>query len=115
LVFSAQLGVPRDPLLQKERNVMRKKVAMTVMALLAGALLLPADAALARGYGFGGGLHGGGFHGDRFGGRGFAGYGHSYGYGRGSYGYERDYGGRGYGYYGGYGGYGCDPYDDLGC
>jgi hypothetical protein len=46
---------------------MRKKVAIAVVALLAGAMMLPNHEALARGGGFGGdtgaGFGGGGFHG----------------------------------------------------
>ena len=34
-------GVERDSPLQQERNVMRKKWAIAVVALLAGALMLP--------------------------------------------------------------------------
>ena len=50
-------GVERDSPLQQERNVMRKKLAIAVVALLAGALMLPNHEALARGGGGGG--HGG--------------------------------------------------------
>ena len=50
-------GVERDSPLQQERNVMRKKWAIAVVALLAGALMLPNHEALARGGGGGG--HGG--------------------------------------------------------
>jgi hypothetical protein len=75
-------GVERDSPLQQERNVIRKKWAIAVVALLAGALMLPNHEALARGGGGGGhggsfgggGFHGGGlgggFHGGGFGGGG---------------------------------------------
>jgi hypothetical protein len=75
-------GVERDSPLQQESNVMTKKFAIAVVALLAGALMLPNHEALARGEGGhggdfgGGGFHGGalggGSHGGGFGGRGFS-------------------------------------------
>jgi hypothetical protein len=75
-------GVERDSPLQQESNVMTKKFAIAVVALLAGALMLPNHEALARGGGGhggdfgGGGFHGGalggGSHGGGFGGRGFS-------------------------------------------
>ncbi len=72
-------GVERNSPLQQERNVTRKKSAIAVVVLLAGALMLPNHEALARGgdgRGFGGGgahggASGGGFHGGGFAGRGF--------------------------------------------
>jgi len=69
-------GVERDSPLQQERNVMSKKWAIAVVALLAGALMLPNHEALARGGGgggHGGGFGGGGFHGGGFGGGGIHG------------------------------------------
>ena len=52
-------GVERSSPLQHERNFMRKKLAIVVVALLAGALMLPDHEALARGGGsFGGGHEG---------------------------------------------------------
>src|SRR5216683_1747054 len=126
-------------------NVMKTKLAIAAVALLAGTLMLPGQEVLARGGGGGGGGgHGGGFgggHGGGFGGGGFHGGGigggfHGGGFGGGGFhgggfggrglgGYGRSYGygrgyygyGRGYGYYGGYGGYGCDPfyYSYYGC
>jgi hypothetical protein len=74
-------GVERDSPLQQESNVMTKKFAIAVVALLAGALMLPNHEALARGEGghgdfggggFRGGALGGGSHGGGFGGRGFS-------------------------------------------
>jgi uncharacterized membrane protein len=56
-------GVERDSPLQREWNVIRKKLAIAVIALLAGALMLPYHEALARGGGGFGGGHGGGFNG----------------------------------------------------
>lgn len=87
-------GVERDSPLQQKRNVMRKKWAIAVVALLAGALMLPNHEALARGDGgFGGGhegsLGGGGFHGRALG-RGF--HGGDFGGGGNR---ERGFGGRG--------------------
>ena len=62
-------GVGRDSPSQQESNVMTKKFAIAVVALLAGALMLPNHEALARGGGeHGGGLGGGGFHGGALGG-----------------------------------------------
>jgi hypothetical protein len=61
-------GVERDSPLQQERNVMPKKLAIAVVALVTGALMLPSHEALARG---GVGLAGG--HGAGFGGIGFHG------------------------------------------
>ena len=63
-----QRGVERNSPLQHEKNVMRKKLAIAVVALLAGALMLPDHEAFARGGGgfgggYDGGLGGGGFHG----------------------------------------------------
>jgi hypothetical protein len=125
-------GVERDSPLQQERNVMRKKWAIAVVALLAGALMLPNHEALARGGGggghgggfggggfhgggLGGGFHGGGFggggiRGGGFGGRGFSHFAGSRGFdhrGFGRRGFGREFGG-GFGDYGFYGG--CDPY-----
>jgi hypothetical protein len=79
-------GVERASPLQREWNVIRKKLAIAVVALLAGALMLPYHEALAHGGGGFGGGHGGGFgeggfdggalgrdfHGGGFGGRGFS-------------------------------------------
>ena len=121
-------GVERDSPSQQERNVMRKKWAIAVVALLAGALMLPNHEALARGGGgggHGGGFGGGGFHGGGFGvggfhgggfggggnrsggfgGRGFSHFASDRGFGR--RGFGREFGG-GFGDYGFYGG--CDPY-----
>ena len=92
---------------------MRKKLAIAVVALLAGALMLPNHEALARGGGgggHGGGFGGGGFHGGGFGGRGFSHFAGSRGFdhrGFGRRGFGREFGG-GFGDYGFYGG--CDPY-----
>ena len=113
-------GVERDSPLQQKRNVMRKKWAIAVVALLAGALMLPNHEALARGGGgggHGGGFGGGGFHGGGFGGRGFSHFAGSRGFdhrGFGRRGFGREFGG-GFGDYGFYGG--CDPYyyDYYGC
>ena len=63
-----QRGVKRNSPLQHQKNVMRKKLAIAVVALLAGALMLPDHEAFARGGGgfgggYDGGLGGGGFHG----------------------------------------------------
>ena len=63
-----QRGVERNSPLQHKKNVMRKKLAIAVVALLAGALMLPDHEAFARGGGgfgggYDGGLGGGGFHG----------------------------------------------------
>ena len=63
-----QRGVERNSPLQHEKNIMRKKLAIAVVALLAGALMLPDHEAFARGGGgfgggYDGGLGGGGFHG----------------------------------------------------
>jgi hypothetical protein len=102
---------------------MSKKVAILMMALLAGALMVPDHEAFARG-GFGGGFGGfhgggfGGFHGGHFGGfhggfrsgrfNHFVGgafhggrFGHRHRFGRGFRGFYGDYL---YGYL-------CDPYD----
>lgn len=64
-------GVERDSTLQQERNVITKKLAIAVVALVTGALMLPGHEALANGgSGFGGGqsegLNGGGSHGRTF-------------------------------------------------
>jgi len=61
-------GVKRDSPLQQERNVMAKKLAIAVVALVTATLMLPNQEALARS---GGGFAGG--HGDGFGGIGFHG------------------------------------------
>ncbi len=61
-------GVERDSPLQQEMNVMPKKLAIAVIALVTAALMLPNQEALAHvGGGFGGG------HGDGVGGIGFHG------------------------------------------
>jgi hypothetical protein len=99
---------------------MRKKLAIIVMALLAGNLMVPHQEALARG--LGGGFHGGGgFHAGGFGGRvgGFRGgrFNHfAGGFNGGRFGHRGRFG-RGFGFYGGYPyySYGCDPYDYYGC
>jgi hypothetical protein len=56
-------GVERDSPWQQERNVVRRKLAIAVVALLTGVLTLPYHQASARGGGGFGGGHGGGFNG----------------------------------------------------
>jgi hypothetical protein len=115
-------------------SAMSKKVTFMVMALLAGALMVPDHEAFARGgfHGGGGGFGGfhgggfGGFHGGHFGGfhGGFAGFrsgrfNHFAGaFHGGRFGHRGRFG-RGFGIYGSYGdylyGYPCDPYDYYRC
>jgi hypothetical protein len=65
----SRISSPAQLAVETGEDIMRKKVTIAVVALLAGALMLPNQEALARGGGFGG-----------------------YGYGRGYYGYGRGYG-----------------------
>jgi hypothetical protein len=94
---------------------MTNRLAFCAITLLAGALLVPGQEALARGGGFhGGGGFRGGFGGFRGGGfNRFAGGIHGGRFGR------RDRFGQGFGYYGFYGdpfyGYDCNAYDYYRC